>query len=51
VAIVSEGIASQAELTAALTSLEQFTVDPRTLIGGPRTFQLWSRRDVPGQSS
>jgi SAM-dependent methyltransferase len=46
-AVVSEGIASEDDLTAALTSLERFTADSRTLIGGPRTFQLWSKRDAP----
>ena len=32
------------ELAAALASLRRFTDDPRTLICGPRVFQLWSRR-------
>lgn len=43
-AIVSEQVASADEVTAALRSLQQFTADPRTLISGPRVFQLWSRR-------
>ena len=43
-AIVSERIASKDEVTAALTDLRHFTADPDTLICGPRTFQLWSRR-------
>lgn len=43
-AIMSEGVASAGELTAALTSLEHYTADPQTLICGPRVFQLWSRR-------
>lgn len=43
-AIVSEGIATPDQVTAALTSLRQFTDDPGTLICGPRVFQLWSRR-------
>ena len=43
-AIVSEQIASEAEVQAALTSLEAFTADPTTLTGGPRIFQLWSAR-------
>jgi hypothetical protein len=43
-AIVSEGIASQAEVTEALTVLERFTDHPHTLICGPRVFQLWSRQ-------
>ncbi len=43
-AIVSEGLATREEVTAALTDLRTFTEDPRTLISGPRIFQLWSRR-------
>jgi len=41
---VSERLATEDEVTAALAALERYTADPRTLIGGPRTFQLWSRR-------
>jgi SAM-dependent methyltransferase len=43
-AIVAERVASQDEVTAALTTLWQFTADPLTLISGPRIFQLWSSR-------
>jgi hypothetical protein len=43
-AIVAERLASEDEVTAALTSLQRFTADPQTLICGPRVFQLWSRR-------
>ena len=43
-AILSERLASEDEVTAALTTLQHFTADPRTLICGPRIFQLWSRR-------
>ena len=43
-AIVSEGIASRDEVAEALTTLQRFTANPRTLIGGPRVFQLWSRQ-------
>lgn len=42
--IVSEELATREEVNAALASLSQFTVDPRSLIGGPRIFQLWCRR-------
>jgi ubiquinone/menaquinone biosynthesis C-methylase UbiE len=45
-AILAEGIASETEVNEALSSLAQFTNDPETLIGGPRIFQLWSRREV-----
>ena len=43
-AIVSEHLASAGEVTAALDDLQRFTADPRTLMSGPRVFQLWSRR-------
>ena len=43
-AIISEGIATPDQVTAALASLRRFTDDPDTLICGPRVFQLWSRR-------
>jgi len=43
-AIVSEHLASADEVSAALDDLQRFTADPRTLICGPRVFQLWSRR-------
>jgi 2-polyprenyl-3-methyl-5-hydroxy-6-metoxy-1,4-benzoquinol methylase len=43
-AILAEGVASDDEVKAALASLAQFTDDAGTLIGGPRIFQLWSRR-------
>ena len=43
-AIVSAGVATPDQVTAALDSLRRFTDDPRTLICGPRVFQLWSRR-------
>jgi ubiquinone/menaquinone biosynthesis C-methylase UbiE len=43
-AILAEGIAIDDEVTAAVASLAQFIGDPGTLIGGPRIFQLWSKR-------
>jgi SAM-dependent methyltransferase len=43
-AILSEGLASEDEVTAALTTLQRFTADPQTLISGPRIFQLWSKK-------
>ena len=43
-AILAEGLATKDEVTAALASLQEFTTDPRTLISGPRIFQLWARR-------
>jgi ubiquinone/menaquinone biosynthesis C-methylase UbiE len=47
--ILAEGLATQQELTDQLASLAAFTADERTLISGPRVFQLWSRRPAgPG---
>jgi len=43
-AIISAGLASAAEINAALESLAKFVEDPQTLISGPRVFQVWSRR-------
>jgi SAM-dependent methyltransferase len=43
-AIISAGLATPGQITAALLSLRRFTDDPGTLICGPRVFQLWSRR-------
>jgi len=43
-AIVSEGVASEDEVSAALAALRDFSADPHALICGPRVFQLWSRR-------
>ncbi len=43
-AILAEGVASEDEVNTALASLARFTDEAGTLIGGPRVFQLWSRR-------
>jgi SAM-dependent methyltransferase len=43
-AIVSEGIATEEEIASALADLGAFTADPATVIGRPRTFQVWARR-------
>jgi SAM-dependent methyltransferase len=44
-AIVAGGIASESEVASARTSLDEATKDPQTVLGGPRIFQVWSRRD------
>lgn len=43
-AILEQGIATQEELDTARVDLAAFTADPRSLIAGPRYFELWSRR-------
>jgi ubiquinone/menaquinone biosynthesis C-methylase UbiE len=43
-AILAEGLATEDELTTARAELAAFAADPRSLIFGPRVFQLWWRR-------
>jgi SAM-dependent methyltransferase len=42
--IVAEGLASEDEVRSAITTLTDFTNDPRTVVGDPRIFQVWARR-------
>ena len=46
-AIIQAGIASVADVQAALTGLARFAADPSTVCGSPRLFQAWSRRATP----
>ena len=43
-AVVSSGLATAAEVTAAIENLRAFTTRPDTLISDPRIFQVWARR-------
>lgn len=43
-AILADDLASEAEFNAARESLAAYVADPRSIILGPRIFQLWSRR-------
>jgi ubiquinone/menaquinone biosynthesis C-methylase UbiE len=43
-AIISAGLATRPEVSAALTSLAKFGEDTSTLISGPRIVQVWSKR-------
>jgi ubiquinone/menaquinone biosynthesis C-methylase UbiE len=43
-AITAAGLATPAEVSRAIEDLAAFTASERTVIGGPRIFQLWSRR-------
>jgi len=43
-AIICAGLASAGEVAAALADLRGFAATPGTVIGGPRTFQVWARR-------
>ncbi len=43
-AMVSEGIASEAAVDAALANLAALTADPSSVIAEPRTLQVWATR-------
>jgi len=43
--ILAEGIASETELAQALSGLEALGGDDTTVLGSPRNFQAWSRRE------
>jgi ubiquinone/menaquinone biosynthesis C-methylase UbiE len=43
-AITGAGLASAAEVAAALADLRAFAATPGTLVGDPRTFQVWATR-------
>jgi SAM-dependent methyltransferase len=43
-AIVAEGLAPEEEVSSAIAKLGEFINDPLTVVGGPRTFQIWARR-------
>jgi hypothetical protein len=43
-AITGAGLASSGEVAAALAGLRAFAATPGTLVGDPRTFQVWARR-------
>jgi len=42
--IVSAGLATADEVTAAIEDLRAFTAHPDTLVSDPRIFQVWARR-------
>jgi hypothetical protein len=42
--IVSAGLATADEVTAAIEDLRAFTADPDTLVSDPRIFQVWAGR-------
>jgi ubiquinone/menaquinone biosynthesis C-methylase UbiE len=43
-AMVSKGIATADEVRAALESLADYAADPHSIVGSPRNFQAWTRR-------
>jgi hypothetical protein len=46
-AIVGAGLASDAEVATAINDLAAFTDADGTLVGDPRIFQVFARRQVP----
>jgi hypothetical protein len=49
--IVSAGLATAAEVTAAIEDLRAFTTDPGTLVSDPRIFQIWARRGTDASTA
>ena len=43
-AVLSAGLISEDELRETIRDLYAFALDPRTVLGGPRVFQVWGRR-------
>ena len=43
-AIVADGVSGRDEVAAALADLAAFVDDPTTVVGGPRTLQVWARK-------
>ena len=43
-AVLAEGLATQAELDAAIASMTELTNDPRSVVATPRVFQVWGRK-------
>ena len=44
-AIVREGVATADQVQAALDSFADYAADPRTIVGSPRNFPVWTRRE------
>lgn len=45
-AMLAAGLATEEEINSARASLAAHTADPRSMILGPRIFQLWARRQA-----
>jgi ubiquinone/menaquinone biosynthesis C-methylase UbiE len=43
--LLAEALATKQEIEDAIASLTAYTDDPRTILGSPRVFQVWSTRD------
>lgn len=41
--VIEEGLCTREEMQQTIEELYEFALDPTTLIGGPRVFQLWAR--------
>ena len=45
-AVLQDNLATEEEFTATLNELTAFADDTSTVMGGPRTFQVWGRNWV-----
>jgi ubiquinone/menaquinone biosynthesis C-methylase UbiE len=43
-AFIKEGLASREELDSIASSLREMAADPRAIVTGPKTFQVWARK-------
>lgn len=43
-AVLKDGLITEDELCQAIDELNAFALDPHTVLGGPRVFQVWGRR-------
>jgi len=46
-AVLRDGLATPEEFSETLETLYTFARDPRTILGGPRVFQVWGRNGKP----
>jgi ubiquinone/menaquinone biosynthesis C-methylase UbiE len=49
--VVGAGLADHAEVDAVIADLDAFRLDPRTIMGFPRVFQVWGRRPMTAETA
>jgi hypothetical protein len=45
-AVIAEALATREELEGIITSLTEYTEDPRSIVGCPRIFEVWGRESA-----
>jgi hypothetical protein len=50
-AVVTAGLASEAEVDALIADLDRFARNPRTILSLPRIFQVWGAREADEEKS